>query len=170
MNIIKYISKLKNRLGMIDTTNQLAQKIYFNQRKYILEQNILNSNHSGITTERYCNHDIIVSLTTYGKRLYDVHLAIESIMEQTMKANRILLWLDEGYINQRLPKTLELLKKRGLEIRYCKDLRSYKKLIPALKEFPNDAIITIDDVLIYEFDLLERLIQSYLENQSYIYN
>ena len=154
---------------MISDSNRLIHQIRFNQKKYILEQNILHSQESGITDEKYCDHDIIVSLTTYSKRIYDVHLTIESIMEQTMKANRIILWLDYSFEKQPLPKALQLLQKRGLEIEYCKDIRSYKKLIPALKKYPDDAIITIDDDLIYEFDLLEKLIMAYQQTPSYIY-
>lgn len=154
---------------MISDSNRLIHQIRFNQKKYILEQNILHSQESGITDEKYCAHDIIVSLTTYSKRIYDVHLTIESIMEQTMKANRIILWLDYSFEKQPLPKALQLLQKRGLEIEYCKDIRSYKKLIPALKKYPDDAIITIDDDLIYEFDLLEKLIMAYQQTPSYIY-
>lgn len=172
LQIMKYPSflrKFKQRFGMISDTNRLVHQIRFNQKKYILEQNILHSQESGVTDEKYCDHDIIVSLTTYSKRIYDVHLTIESIMEQTMKANRIILWLDYSFESQPLPKALQLLQKRGLEIEYCKDIRSYKKLIPALKKYPNDAVITIDDDVMYEFDLLEKLINAYQKDASYIY-
>lgn len=164
MNFIKKIKKhIKEKI------NKSLNPILFYQKKNILEQNILFCRESGVTSKRYCDHDIIVSLTTYSKRLYEVHLTIESIMEQTMKANRIILWLDYSLQNKPLPKALLLLQKRGLEILYCEDIRSYKKLIPALELFPDDAIITIDDDLIYEFDLLENLITPYIENKSYIY-
>lgn len=169
MKISEILTKAKQRFCMIKTTNQNVKQLLFNQRKYILEQNILHDSTPGISQERYCDHDIIVSLTTYSKRIYDVHLSIESIMEQTMKANRIILWLDYSFENKTLPKALQLLQKKGLEIKYCKDIRSYKKLIPTLKICPNDAIITIDDDLIYEFDLLEKLINAYLKDNSYIY-
>lgn len=163
------LSKIRQRIGMISDSNRLIHQIRFNQKKYILEQNILFSQEPGITNERYCNHDIIVSLTTYSKRIYDVHLTIESIMEQTMKANRIVLWLDYSFEKQPLPQALQLLQKRGLEIAYCKDIRSYTKLVPALRKFTDDIIITIDDDLVYEFDLLEKLIAAYLQDPSYIY-
>ncbi|WP_302536786.1 glycosyltransferase family A protein [Phocaeicola coprophilus] len=169
MKISEILTKAKQRFCMIKTTNQNVKQLLFNQRKYILEQNILHDSTPGISQERYCDHDIIVSLTTYSKRIYDVHLSIESIMEQTMKANRIILWLDYSFENKTLPKALQLLQKKGLEIKYCKDIRSYTKLIPTLKLCPNDAIITIDDDVIYEFDLLENLISSYIKNPSYIY-
>lgn len=90
-------------------------------------------------------------------------------MEQTMKANRIILQLDYSFENQPLPIALQLLQKRGLEIEYCRDIRSYTKLIPALKKFPDAAIITIDDDVIYELDVLEKLIVAYQNNPSYIY-
>ena len=169
MKIVNILKKIRQRFLMISYNNLLIHQIRFNQKKYILEQNILHSQESGVTNEKYCNHDIIVSLTTYSKRIYDVHLTIESIMEQTMKANRIILWLDYSFENQPLPKALQLLQKRGLEIEYCKDIRSYKKLIPTLKKFPEDAIITIDDDVMYEFDLLEKLISAYQKDPSYIY-
>lgn len=149
--------------------SRLIHQILYYQKKLLMEQNILNSQTSGVSDERYCDHKIIVSLTTYGRRIFDVHLVIESIMEQTMKANRIVLWLDHSFEKRPLPKALQLLQKRGLEVMYCKDIRSYTKLVPALKEFPDDAIITVDDDLIYEFDLLEKLITAYLEDPHYIY-
>ena len=64
------------------------------RRRLVMEQNILHLHESGIVDTKYCDHEIIVSLTTYGKRFYDVAITIESIMEQTMKANRIILWID----------------------------------------------------------------------------
>lgn len=168
-NIINIYRKFRARFRMIETSNKTIQQVLFNQRKYILEQNILRDNTPGISEDQYCDHEIIVSLTTHGKRIYDVHLTIESIMEQTMKANRIILWLDYNFKHKTLPKTLQLLQKRGLEISFCKDIRSYTKIIPSLIKFPNDAIVTIDDDVLYEIDLLENLITAYQENPSYIY-
>ena len=57
-------------------------------------------------------------------------------------------------------------KARGLQVEYCEDIRSYKKLIPALKQFPEDCIITIDDDAIYEYDLVERLVAAHIENPN----
>lgn len=142
----------------------------FYQRKYILQQSILSNSDSGITNFRYMpDHDVIVSLTTYGKRIYDIALTIESIMQQTMKANRIVLWLDYSFEKKHLPASLLRLVDRGLEIAFCKDIRSYKKLIPALCEFPDDAILTIDDDVLYEYDVLEHLITAYQQDQKFIY-
>lgn len=56
---------------------------------------------------------------------------------------------------------LEMQVARGLQIEFCEDLRSYLKLVPSLKMYPEASIITIDDDVIYECDLLERLVNAH---------
>lgn len=100
----------------------------------------------------------IVSLTTYGGRIYDVRLVIESLGLQTKKPKKIILWLDEDEFSiADLPIGLLQQIERGLEIRFCENLRSYKKIIPTLHCFRDAQIITVDDDYIYPSDLIERL-------------
>jgi hypothetical protein len=104
------------------------------------------------------NHNIVVSLTTFGRRIHEVYLTIESLGQQTLKPKRILLWLAEDeFSNKTLPISLQNLVKRGLEIKFCADIRSYKKLVPTLKMLPNETIITVDDDILYGRHLLEIL-------------
>jgi hypothetical protein len=111
----------------------------------------------------------VVSLTSYGRRLQDVCFTIESIMQQTMKPNKIVLWIDPTCSNEPLPEALIRQQARGLVVVVVEDIRSYKKLIPALKAYPEDAIITIDDDAIYDFDIVERLIKAYQQNPTMIH-
>lgn len=163
------LTRIRMKMRLVSMIYRDLTQLQFNQKRYILEQNILHCTAPGITGEHYCGHDIIVSLTTHGRRINDVHLAIESIMGQTVMANRIVLWLGRDMEGRCLPRALQLQQKRGLEVRYCDDMRSYTKLIPALKAFPDAAIITVDDDMVYDFDVLEHLITAYMEDQSYIY-
>ncbi len=135
----------------------------------MLVEHILHDTESGITNQRYANHDIIVSLTSFGKRVHDVAFTIESLMQQSMKPNRIILWLDNSFKDTQLPQSLINQKKRGLDINFCKDVRSYTKLVPALRNYPNDVIITFDDDLLYDYDIIERLIKAYLQNPNMIH-
>ena len=123
-----------------------------------LQDKVVNCTNSGITSDTICEQEVVVSLTTYGKRIYDVHLAIESIMQGTIKPNRIILWLsEEEFKGKRLPHALRLQEQRGLQIEYCEDLLSYKKLIPTLSLYPNSCIITIDDDVIYDPHFLSNM-------------
>lgn len=166
--MIKLIKKLQ--LARRRLFHTIPKEIIIQQRINLLNDSVLNSTKMGVTDEKYLdNHQIIVSLTTFGVRLSQVYLAIESIMQQTKLANRIVLWVSKDIEGTILPQTLINQMKRGLEIHYCDDIRSYTKLIPSLKRFPDDAIITIDDDVLYPITAIESLINSYIENQDYIY-
>lgn len=130
-----------------------------------------NSSDSGINEDKSRNDEIIVSLTTYSKRIFQVHLVVESLFEQNVKADRIILWLDKDEFTSidDLPRNLTKLQSRGLEIAFCDNLRSYKKLIPALKRYPNALIITTDDDILYPEDFVERLYCAYVHNPNKIY-
>ena len=154
----------------VDNIKTLMQTDYFKKLSHDLTNQTLRSKESGITSEKICPEDVVVSLTSYGRRIYDVYLAIESIMQGSLKPNRIILWLSEDEFKRNtLPITLQNQIKRGLEIYYCKDIRSFKKLIYTLKECPDATIVTIDDDVIYNFDFLENLVKSHSENPSYLY-
>jgi hypothetical protein len=164
-NVRSAIQKYLGIKKMVDIQKQTC----FDLRRYQMIEHILYDKEKGITDNRYLDQDIIVSLTTYGKRINDVSFTIESIMQQSMKANKIILWLDYGFKNMPLPHALSRLQQRGLIIDYCKDIRSYKKLIPALQKYPKDTIITVDDDVIYDYDVLEHLIMSYIKDPSMIH-
>lgn len=129
------------------------------QKKHLLQQGILNNKSCGVTSEKYLEKSLVVSLTSYGERVREVALTIESLMEQTILPNKIILWLSEH--EKYIPESLRLLEKRGLEINFCRDIKSYKKLIPSLNKYPDDIIVTVDDDVFYEFDLLENLIEAH---------
>jgi len=63
----------------------------------------LNCREKGISGEKYCDNEVIVSLTAFDRRLYEVYLAIEPIMQQTLKPNRIILWLSDKLKNMDIP-------------------------------------------------------------------
>ena len=160
---------------MYDKILRKVKRILFNERKKfsefskILAKRNLYSNEEGVSSQKYFNERIIVSLTSYDKRINDAYLPIESIMNNFIKPNKIVLYLGEDMKNYTLPNTLQNQQKRGLEIRFTKDIRAYKKLIPALKEFGADAVITIDDDVLYPPDAIESLLNGYKKNQNLIY-
>lgn len=114
---------------------------------------------------------VIISLTSYGRRVNSVlPFTIISLLRQTYKPDMIVLWLDsDNWNDEKLPKSIKRLIKYGLTIRYCKDLKSYKKLIPSLEAFPNDLIITCDDDIYYRRNMVERLIDEYEKDPTKIY-
>lgn len=119
---------------------------------------------SGITPIKYGDNDVVISLTTYSKRINQIHIVVESLFRQTQQANRIILWLaKDEFSEDTIPLILKKQIDRGLEIRYCEDIKSYKKLLPTLSLTPDSIIITVDDDYIYPLDFVEILFKTYLK-------
>ena len=115
---------------------------------------------------------IIASLTSWTKRIGTAHLAVQTILNQTRQPDLTVLYLFEGDFPQRendLPKELLALRSERFEIRWYKNnLRPALKLIPALKDFPDDIIITFDDDLFYPDAVIERLLNGYKKHPEMI--
>lgn len=118
------------------------------------------------TVEGKAHPQLVVTLTSYGRRAAKtVPYVLASLLVQTKRPDRIILWLDDvNFSVTRLPKRLAAMRDRyGVEIRFCEDLRSYKKLIPTLDLCPEDILVTVDDDLLYKRRLLEKLYAAHLE-------
>ena len=109
--------------------------------------------------------DVVVSLTSYPARIGTVSVTVESLLNQTVRAGRTILWLAAEQFpggEGALPKSLLSLRRRGLEIRFCDDdLKPHKKYFYAMQEFPDSIVITADDDVVYPRDLVEVLLESY---------
>ena len=126
----------------------------------------------GTDTNSGRNPRIIVSLTSFPPRISEIHFTIYSLLTQTLKPDMVVLWLGADEFPNRekdLPNSLLKLCDNGLTIKWCKDIKSYTKLIPALKEYSDDIIITVDDDVFYMRDVVEKLYNAYLKNPKYIH-
>lgn len=105
---------------------------------------------------------LIVSLTSYGERLETLDICIKSLIKQTKTSDKIVVYLTNDIQEKDLPDKLLTLKKDGLEFRFIPlDLKPHKKYYYAMQEFPDDLIVTVDDDVIYDPELLEKLYQTY---------
>lgn len=166
------ISKIKSLLYRLN--NHISQDYRQIQKNEISRalMDVLATIDKNVGVDKNCEHNLVVSLTTFGERIFTVHKTIESLMLQTLKPNHIVLWLaeDEYGASSRIvgggnfiPIQLKEMEKKGLEIRYCEDIRSYKKLIPTLELYPDSIIVTVDDDMIYSSTLLETLYYTHLK-------
>lgn len=115
--------------------------------------------------------ELIASLTSFPARINTVHFTIRSLLMQTEKPDKVILWLAEEQFPGKeniLPKQLLLLKKNGLSIEWCSDIKSFKKLIPAVERYPDAIVVTADDDMYYSKNWLKVLYQEYLRDPSCI--
>lgn len=104
---------------------------------------------------------VIVSLTSIPTRLDTLHLVIRSLLMQTHRAEKILLWLHKD-LQQKIPAKLYELFGDIVEIHYVEMSCSHRKLVHALESFPHKIIVTCDDDLMYNTTWLARLYQDHL--------
>lgn len=107
--------------------------------------------------ERY-----VISLTSFPDRMNTISVCIRSILSQTFKPDRVVLWLAENQYPNRMkdvPDDVCQLIDKGLEIRFCEDLRSHKKYYFMMQEEKKACVITCDDDVVYPNNMLELLVQ-----------
>ena len=134
---------------------------------------LFNSNDKCILNEyfnnvKFCykylkNLKIIVSMTSWPKRIKNVALVINSLLNQTIEPDLIELNLSINQFPNKekdLPKELNLLlsKKNKIEINWVeKNTGVFKKIIPTIKKLYglNYYLLSVDDDIIYRKDYIE---------------
>lgn len=144
--------------NLFNIWNKLVLKfIQFYMPKYYK----ISKKEYGLNTKKR-KKKIIISLTTIPSRLDKVSLCIEGLLRQTIKPDKIILWLAKSEFKDIiLNEDLISQKKRGLEIHYCDNLKAHKKYYYTIKKYPNDIVITVDDDTYYPEDLIENMIKIY---------
>lgn len=149
-------AKLKRKIFISHLKREdAAKKRRISREIYAMRENLFSSPLSP--------DDIVVSLTSYGKRVVNVlPYALYSLITQTQRPKKIVVYLDwDNWNDDNLPKILKKLKKIGVDFRFCEDLRSYIKLIPAIQDFPDNPIVTADDDFYYNPNFIEGIHSAY---------
>ena len=139
--------------------------------KYRLDKKMAIFYQKGINPSKTRKPQLIVSLTSFPERMSDIHYCLYSLLKQRTKPDKIILWLAKEQfpnLEKDIPQKVLKLKRNGLSIEWCNDLKSYKKLVPALIKYPDDIIVTADDDIYYPSDWLKTLYSAYLSNPEYI--
>ncbi len=135
-----------------------------NKYRFRLQQE-LGKNFAGKETgkvnRRKRNIRIVVSLTSIPDRLPYAHYPIRCMLRQTVKPDKIVLYLDKNRLtDDDIPAELYELKKNGLDIVYVDDLGPHTKYFYALQTYNDCYVITIDDDTIYNRTLIRELLQA----------
>ena len=110
------------------------------------------------------NIPIIVSMTSWTKRITNVKYVVSSILQGTYKPDKIILNLStDEFQDKHIPIDLKLLEKYTIfEINWVKEnTKAFKKIIPTMELYPDSIIISIDDDIIYPRLFIETILDSY---------
>ena len=171
MNIIK---RLRNAYGSGGISEVIRKSYYhmiyvYNGKKIVAKVNKANYEY-GIKRNKNFGQKIIVSMTTYPKRFSDLELCLKSLLLQTIKPDKIIVYLGADSVGMDLPSNIKRFEEYGIEFKIDEEnnLRSYKKFFYAMQEYPDDIIITVDDDSYYPPTLIENLIKMHNQYPGYI--
>ncbi|MCD8206391.1 MAG: glycosyltransferase [Bacteroidales bacterium] len=105
---------------------------------------------------------VVVSMTSFPEAVPYATQTIQSILNGSVLPDKLVLYMTFSQFGKKgIPEYLKAMEENNpiFEIRnYDYDIRSYRKLIPALADFPEAVIITIDDDVKYHKDMLRDLL------------
>ena len=105
---------------------------------------------------------VVISMTSFPAAIPYAVQAIQSILKGSVLPDKLILYLTfSQFAESKIPESLSSLMEKSsiFEIRnYDRDIRSYRKLIPALIDFPDAVIVTVDDDVAYHKHMLRDLL------------
>lgn len=129
------------------------------QRKFYEKLNITEN----ILNKEPRKEKVVVSLTSFPARIDKVAPTIKSLMMQSYKPDRIVLWLaDEQFPDKTLPESITQLMDCGLEVEYCENVNGHKrhyKMLNMQKE--DEVVITFDDDILFPKHCIKRIIKKH---------
>ena len=108
---------------------------------------------------------VIVSMTTWKKRIQNIPIVLKSILSQTQQPDKIVVNLAKDEFNNESgiqSDVLKFMKDNNIEINWVdEDTKVYKKIIPTLLKYKNSLILSIDDDFIYPKNMIKDFYQIY---------
>ena len=171
--IFSFRDWLWKKLGLFELKQSIKRKRYFKKaakedeaRRRVIAEKIMKLPDGMLKLKKGVN--LVVSMTSYGYRLEKFSpYALYSILKQSLLPNRIVVNINqEKWKDENIPVLLKKLQKVGVEINYTEDIGPHTKFIPALKKYPNDIIITADDDVYYDEDMIADLYANYEQSDK----
>ncbi len=107
---------------------------------------------------------LVVALTSWPKRIKLVYKVIDNMFRQTRRPDKVVLYLSrKQFPDRKLPHLLRLRLERDprFEVRYTSDIGSHKKYYRVFKDFPDAAVVLVDDDIVYPNTMLRDLMVHY---------
>lgn len=150
--------------AFVTTPKDVAQQLRYYKKYFMGDGNYIEaeiiadflSQGSGVTSAKRAE-EVIISLTSYPARFATTWLAIESLLRQSERPDRIILNLFEGEFPGRvLPWFIREQMKRGLEINWCpENLKVCLNLAPTEDQNPVELAKLYYETAIYGGQIMQ---------------
>ncbi len=127
--------------------------------------------HKPVHIKKFGKNGVVVSLTTIPERFDYVCIPIMSMLLQCNNFEAIYLYVSNQYTIEDMPESVKQLQNIGLNIRFVnkEGLEPHTKYYYCAHEFGDDKkIITIDDDVFYNLNIIHRLLKANKANPNCI--
>ena len=104
--------------------------------------------------------ELVISLTSFPARFGMIELTVKSLLDQSVKPDRVVLWIAQDEYDQ-LPPAVLALQDETFSVRQCENIRNFKKILPSLAAFPDAFIVICDDDTYYPPNWLKDLLGAF---------
>jgi hypothetical protein len=107
----------------------------------------------------------IISFTTIPSRIEHIKPMVDSVLNQSIKPDEIVLWIARSYrrsnhnVETKIP---DFIKNSNISVKYCEDVGPFTKLYYSLKQewhHKDTIIVTVDDDVFYPKHWLKGLLK-----------
>ena len=127
-------------------------------------------NYNGLNTTTNRENKLIISISSSYENFNTLPITIYSLLNQKLKPDKIILWLDISTENLRdLPYDITQFIKNGLEIKFIKDIGIYNKTYYPLQQYPESIVVTANESIYYPKNWLKNLYLSYITHPQDIH-
>jgi len=111
-------------------------------------------------------YTLTFTLTSFPDRIDTVQYTLRSLFSQTMKPDRVVLWLAaEEFEGVEMPDSIKEFQKIGLEVRFCENMFGHKRYYKLLDEQKdNELVVMFDDDILFPACLVERLYTAWIKH------
>jgi hypothetical protein len=130
----------------------------------------IKKNGYGVNTHKRDFH-IVISLTSFPPRFNMLHYCLKSLLNQTLKPDKIILFLTNEEIDnvENLPEPVKELVRYGITIETVQEnIKPHNKYYYAMQKFPESIVITVDDDCFYNRKFVEAMYESYVKHPNSI--
>jgi len=127
------------------------------------------ANNFSLVNEVKRESEVVISLSAEENNFSDLEITLYSLLNQIIKPDRVILWLDKNLELSELPYSITSFVKRGLDIKFIDYKGDYTSIIYALKNFPDSIVVKASPNIFYPKDWLKKLYHSYISSPKDIH-
>lgn len=156
------IERLRRELKENGIEGVAKRTMFFLPNRALIKYNSKRKLTNGINKENRSER-VVVSLTSFPPRFKNIHWCLKSLLLQTYKPDRIVVYLGSDTAREMLTPEMKALEQYGVEYQIDteKNLKPHKKYFYSMQEEKNAVIITVDDDSVYLPNTIESLMRTH---------